>query len=42
MFIHMLDHVQVGPELEVQEEQVPEVFEGPQVTSCVNINIDFE
>jgi hypothetical protein len=42
MFLHTLDHVQVESESEVQKEQVPEVFEGPQATSCMDTNIDFE
>jgi hypothetical protein len=31
--------VQVEPKLEVHEEQVPEVFEGPQVSSVMDTNI---
>jgi hypothetical protein len=42
MFMYTLDHVQTEPELEVQEEQVPEVFERLQVTSCGGTNIAFE
>jgi hypothetical protein len=37
--IHTLHHVQVEPKLEVHEEQVPEVFEGPQVSSVMDTNI---
>jgi hypothetical protein len=39
MFMHMIDHMQAEPESEVQEEQLPEVFEGPQATSCMDTNI---
>jgi hypothetical protein len=39
--MHTLDYVQVEPEPEVQEKQVPEVFEGPQATSCMDTSIDF-
>jgi hypothetical protein len=42
MFMHMLDHVQAEPESKVQEKQVPEVFKGPQVTSCMDTNIAYE
>jgi hypothetical protein len=42
MFMQMLDHMQAEPELEVQEEQVSQVFESPQATSCVVTIIDFE
>jgi hypothetical protein len=42
MCMHTLDHMQVELESEVQEEQVLEVFEGPQATSFVNTNIAFE
>jgi hypothetical protein len=42
MFMHVLDHVQVEPKSEVQEEQVSEEFEGPQETSCMDTNISFE
>jgi hypothetical protein len=37
--MHMLDHVRAEPELEVQEEQVSEVFEGPQASSFMDSNI---
>jgi hypothetical protein len=37
--MHTLDHVQAAPESEVQEEQAPEVFEGPQTPSFVDTNI---
>jgi hypothetical protein len=40
--MHVLDHVQVEPESEIQEEQAPEEFEGPQAPSVVNTNIAFE
>jgi hypothetical protein len=39
MFMHTLDHMQAEPESEVQEEQLLEVFEGPQATSCMDTNI---
>jgi hypothetical protein len=42
MFKHTLDHVQAEPELEVQKEQVPEMFKGPQATSYVDTNIAVE
>jgi hypothetical protein len=42
MFMHMLDHMQAVSESEVREEQVSEVFEGPQATSCGDTNIAFE
>jgi hypothetical protein len=42
MFMHMLDHVQAEPNSEVQEQQVPEVFDSPHATSCMNTNIAFE
>jgi hypothetical protein len=42
IFMHTLDHMQAELESEVQEEQVSEVFEGSQATSCVNTNIAFE
>jgi hypothetical protein len=38
MFMHMLDHSQAELELEVQEERVPEVFNGPQAISCEDTN----
>jgi hypothetical protein len=37
--MHKLDHVQAEPESKVQEEQVPEVFEGTQASSVVDTNI---
>jgi hypothetical protein len=40
--MHTLDHMQAELESKVQEEQVSEVFEGSQATSCVNTNIAFE
>jgi hypothetical protein len=40
--MHALYHVQAEPESGVQEEQVSEVFEDPQATSCVDTNIAFE
>jgi hypothetical protein len=42
MFMHTLDHVQAELESDVQEEQVLEVFEGPQATSCIDTNIAFK
>jgi hypothetical protein len=39
--MHMLDYGHVKPESGVQEEQVSEVFEGPQATSCDDTNISF-
>jgi hypothetical protein len=42
MFMHTVDHVQTEPGSEVQDEQVPEVFEGSQMTSCVDTNIAFK
>jgi hypothetical protein len=38
MFMHTLDHVQAESESIVQEEQIPEVFEGPQVSSGEDTN----
>jgi hypothetical protein len=38
MFMHMLDHSQAELESELQEERVPEVFEGPQAISCEDTN----
>jgi hypothetical protein len=37
--MHTLDHIQSEPKSELQEEQVPEVFEGPQEPSVIYTNI---
>jgi hypothetical protein len=37
--MHMLDYMQAEPESEVKEEQLPEVFEGPQAPNFVDTNI---
>jgi hypothetical protein len=42
MFMDMLDHVQTESKSEVPEEQVSEMFKGPQMTNCVDTNIAFE
>jgi hypothetical protein len=42
MFMQTLDHVRAGLESEVQEEQVPEVFDGPQAISCIDTHISFQ
>jgi hypothetical protein len=40
--MHTLDHVQEEPKSGVQEEQVSEVFEGPQATSYVDTNLPLD
>jgi hypothetical protein len=37
--MHTLDHMQMEPESDVQEEQVLEVFEGPQASNFMDTNI---
>jgi hypothetical protein len=37
--MHTVDHVQAEPELGVQKEQVSEVSESPQATSCMDTNL---
>jgi hypothetical protein len=37
--MHTLDHVQVEPESEIQEEQVQKEYDGPPIPSCMGANI---
>jgi hypothetical protein len=39
--MHKLDNVHAETEREIQEEQVQEVFSGPQAPSCEENNLPF-